>query len=225
MKVQFLLLSAALVLAPPAVAQAAAAEAAAAAESKQAHSTVSLEVEPRLDEGRLVIKLAAENRATAPVAFGPADVTIAKLNGQPVALMSLQQLTNDVRLAAGMKAEVTAPSSNTYATQAMSTDAMGHMDVSNFHGSMGISGDQIVRDTNHDSAPKKPTITKAEANQQITALKQAILQNSTLAPGQIAVGELVSAPLKLAKGEDHTLHVWVKIAGDEHTFTIAAPEQ
>jgi hypothetical protein len=214
-----LLLAAAAIVSAPAVAEAPAAGP--VAESKADHSTVSLEVEPKLDDGRVVLKLAAQNRTAAPIAFGPADVTIARLNGQPVPLMSLQQLTNDVRLAAGMKPDVAAPTSNTYATQAMTTDSTGHLDVSNFHGSMGISGGQIVRDTSHN----KPSISRAQAQQQIDGLKQAILQDSTMAPGQIAVGELVSAPLKLAAGEDRTLHVWVKIAGDEHSFTIAAPAQ
>lgn len=223
MKIRFLLVSTALAFAVPSAGQVPAAQN--AADSKADHSTVSLAAEPKLDDGRLVIKLAAENRTTAPVPFGPANVTVAKLNGQPIALMSLQQLSNDIRLAAGMKPEITAPNANTYATQSMTTDAMGHLDVSNYHGSMGISGSQIVRDTGRDAAVSKPTITKAEANQQIAALKQAILQDSSVGPGQIAVGELVSAPLKLAKGEDRTLHVWVKIAGDEHTFTIAAPDQ
>lgn len=222
MKIRFLLVCAALSIASPTIAQAPAAGA--AAESKSGHSTVSLAVEPKLDDGRLVIKLAAQNRTTAPISFGPANVTIAKLNGQPVALMSLQQLANDVRLAAGMKPDVSAPSSNTYATQAMATDSMGHLDVSNFHGSMGISGDQVLRDT-RKAMPSKPTITKAQADQQIAALKQAILQDSNVSPGQIAVGELVSEPLKFAKGEERTLHIWVKLAGDEHSFTIAAPEQ
>lgn len=223
MRMRFLLSAVALALTTPAVAQSPGTQA--AADSKADHSTVSLAVEPKLDDDRLVIKLAAENRTKAPVPFGPADVTIAQLNGQPIAFMSLQQLTEDIRLAAGMKSEVAAPSSNTYATQAMSTDAMGHLDVSNFHGSMGVSGDQIVRDTRRATAPSKPTLSKPEAAQQIALLKQAILQDSTVAPGKIAVGELVSSPLKLAKGEDRTLHIWVKIAGDEHTFTIAAPGQ
>lgn len=219
MKIQLLFSAAALALSAPLFAQAPAAGA--VAESKADHSSVSLEVEPKLDDGRLVLKLAAQNRTTTPIPFGPADVTIAKTGGQPVALMTLPQLTNDVRMAAGMKPEATAPSSNTYSTQAMSTDAMGHLDVSNFNGSMGISQGQIVR----DSTRNKPSISKAQAEQQIAALKQAILQDSTVAPGQIAVGELVSTPLKLADGEDRTLHVWVKIGGDEHTFTIAAPAQ
>jgi hypothetical protein len=219
MKLQLLLAAAVLTVCMPAGAQTPATGA--VAESKAAHSAVSLEVEPKLDDGRLVLKLAAQNKASAAVPFGPADVTIAKVGGQPVSLMTLPQLANDVRMAAGMKPDATAPTSNAYATQGMATDPTGHLDVSNFNGSMGISQGQIVRDTTRT----KPSITKAQAEQQIAALKQAILQDSTVAPGQITVGELVSAPLKFAPGEDRTLHVWVKIGGDEHSFTIAAPAQ
>jgi hypothetical protein len=219
MKIQLLFSATLLCLSFPAAAQGAATGT--VAESKAGQSAVSLEVEPKLDDGRLVLKLAAQNKASTAVQFGPADVTIAKANGEPIALMSLPQLTNDVRMAAGMKPDATAPTSNAYATQGMTTDATGHLDVSNFNGSMGISQGQIVRDTTRS----KPTITKAQAEEQIAALKQAILQDSSVPPGQIAVGELVSAPLKLTPGEDRTIHVWVKIGGDEHTFTVAAPAQ
>ena len=46
-------------------------------------------------------------------------------------------------------------------------------------------------------------------------LKHAILQDQTIAPGQIAVGQIVSEKLKFKKDEDRTLHLVVQIAGDD----------
>jgi hypothetical protein len=42
-------------------------------------------------------------------------------------------------------------------------------------------------------------------------------------PGQIRVGQIVSQKLKFKKGEDRTLYLKIRIAGDEHSFTVAAP--
>ena len=72
------------------------------ADSKLANSTVSVAVEPQLNDGRLVIKVAAKNGTSAPVAFGPGSISISTVAGQPIALSSLQKLINDVRVAAGM---------------------------------------------------------------------------------------------------------------------------
>ena len=69
----------------------------------------------------------------------------------------------------------------------------------------------------------KHLIDRKTAEAQIAALKQAILQDQTIAPGQIAVGQVVSQKLKFAKGEDRTLHLRVRLGSDEHGFTIAAP--
>src|SRR5438093_11411830 len=91
------------------------------AESKQAHSSVSVMVEPQLNDGRLVIKVAAKNGTAAPVPFGPGSVSITKAAGTPIALSSLKQLIKDVRIAAGMPVEGApggAPTSGAYASRA-----------------------------------------------------------------------------------------------------------
>jgi hypothetical protein len=197
------------------------------ASSKQGHSSVSVAVEPQLNDGRLVIKVAAQNGTAAAVAFGPASVSVSKANGQPVALSSLQQLTDDVRAAAGMKVERApgdSPTAGAYASRAQGTgqDGSGRMDVTGFTGASTIGQNEYVR--RNEARPGKPSISKAEAEKEIAALNEAVLRDSMIAPGQIAVGQIVSQKLKFAKGEDRTLHLIVHIAGDEHGFTIAAPE-
>jgi hypothetical protein len=198
----------------------------AAAESKLAHSSASVMVEPKLDDGRLVVKVAVLNRTREPVAFGPASISVAKPNGQAIALLPLQHLVDDVQMAAGM--ELTAPQANeaptagAYAAPQMTVNTTGHLDVSGYTGSSAIAGDEIIRRSNQRSRAK-PTISKADAERQIAALKLAILQDGVIQPGQVAAGQIVSEKLKFAKGEDRTVQVRVRIAGDEHGFTVSAP--
>jgi hypothetical protein len=191
------------------------------ADSKLANSTVSVAVEPQLNDGRLVIKVAAKNGSSAPVAFGPGSVSISTVAGQPVALSSLSKLINDVRTAAGMASAAPAgeaPTQGAYAMRPQSgaQDGSGRMDVTGYTGGSAIAPSETVRWSKHSIDPKT-----AEA--QIAGLKQAILQDQTVAPGQIAVGQIVSEKLRFKRGEDRTLHLVVHIAGDSHPFTIAAP--
>jgi hypothetical protein len=196
------------------------------AESKLAHSSVSVAVEPQLNDGRLVIKVAAMNGTAAPVPFGPGSVSISTVAGQPVALSPLQKLVNDVRVAAGMKPESVPHQTATagaYAAPQMQVNSAGQADVSNYTGGSAIGSDEIIRQSNTPSRRSKPSIDRKTADAQIAGLRQAILQDTTIAPGQIAVGQVVSEKLKFKKGEDRTLHLVVHIAGDAHPFTIAAP--
>jgi hypothetical protein len=197
-----------------------------AAESKLASSTVSLAVDPKLDDGRMIIRIAAQNRSSAAVNFGPSNVTIQRLDGVAVPLVPLDSLVDDVRAAAGMKVErvvAPAPTAGAYAAPQNSVNSAGMIDTSgNITGSTSIASAETVRQSTRERR-RKPTIGKAEAERQIAALKQGILQEKTIAPGHVAAGQIVTAPLKLKKGEDRTLHIWVRLAGDEHTYTIAAP--
>jgi hypothetical protein len=219
---RLVLLCAAIVLPAPA---GAAPASQAVAESKLTHSSVSVVVDPQLNDGRLVIKIAAKNGTTAAIPFGPSSILITKPTGEAIAFNSLQQLVDDVRMAAGMAeaAPGQAPTPGAYAAAQTQVDNAGHPDVSGYTGGSGIATNEIVRRTNRALPKSKPSIDRATAEAQIAALKQAILQDSTIRPGQITVGQLVSEKLTFKKGEDRTLHLRVRIAGDEHSFTVAAP--
>jgi hypothetical protein len=218
MRLQNVLLCAAIAFAAPmpAVAQANGA----IAESVKPQSIVSLAVEPKLSDERLVLKIAAKNRGTAAVPFGPASITIAKPNGQAIALYPLQSLINDVRLAAGMEPAAGTPTAGAYASPQMQAREGGQLDVTGYTGGQAIGSDQYRRAR---GSTAKPALSEAEAKAQIAALNQAILQPTSLAPGQVAAGQVVSDKLKFAKDEERILYVRVRVAGDEHSFTIAAP--
>lgn len=215
------LLCAAIVSAAPA---AAAPASPTLAESKLTHSSVSLLVDSRLNDGRLVIKIAAKNGTAAPVPFGPSSISITRPTGETIALNSLQQLVDDVRMAAGMATEAVpgqAPTPGAYAAAQTQVDSTGHPDVSGYTGGSGIAADEIIR--RRATTKSKPSIDRATAQAQISALKQAILPDAAIQPDQIAVGQVVSQKLKFKKGENRTIYLRVRVAGDEHSFTLVAP--
>jgi hypothetical protein len=223
MRKRILLISAALIGAAPALA-AAPGSPTVVADSVQAHSSVSIMVDPQLNDGRLVVKIAAKNLGTAPVPFGPSNVSIAKPNGEAVALYPLQALINDVRVAAGMPVEsMPTPTQGAYAAPQMTVREGGQLDVTGYTGGATVGSDEYIH--RNQTKKGKATISEAEAQSQIATLNAAILHDSMLASGQIVAGQAVSDKLKFAKAEDRTLHLRVRIAGDEHGFTIEAPSR
>ena len=224
MKRQLLFLASA-TMAVAAVAAGAAAQtsAPATADSVQPGSSVSLAVEPALSDGRLVLKIAAKNSGAAPVQFGPSSVQISRPSGEAIGLYPLQALVNDVRMAAGL--EYQEPAGGRATEGAYSAPQLGvrdgRVDPTGYTGGARIGQEELLRRLPRRST--EPTISKEEAEKQIAVLKSGILQDTTVAPGQIAAGQLVTQKLDFKKGEDRTLHVRVRIGGDEHGFTIAAP--
>ena len=193
------------------------------AESTLSQSSVSVLVEPALNDGRLVVRVAAKNLGKTAAAFGPSSISIAKPGGESIAITPLSSLVDDVRMAAGMEAVAsTAPTQGAYASPQPS-QRDGRMDVTGFTGGSTVGGGEYVR--RQKVRKVKPTISEAEAQAQIAALTQAILQDRTLAPGEVAAGQVVSSRLTFAKEEGRTLHVRVRLAGEEHGFTVEAPKE
>jgi hypothetical protein len=224
MKSRVLIISVAFLIAAPGLASQPATSA--VAESKQAHSTVSVLVDPQLNDGRLVVKVAAQNKSGAPVPFGPGSISVSKPNGEQIAQLPLARLIDDVRVAAGISARggsVQAPTAGAYATPNIIAGSGGRPDVSTYTGGAGIAGNEVISRSNQRAPKSKPSISKEQAEAQTTMLRQAILQESTVPPGQVAAGQIVSQKLTFRKGEDRTLHLRIRIAGDEHAFTILAP--
>ena len=223
MRAKFLICSALMAISVPAAAQAPAATGA-VAESALANSSVSIAVEPALNDGRLVIKIAAQNRSKAAIPFGPASVSVAKPDGEAIALRPLDRLIDDVRVAAGLAPVQVQGTTGAYAAPIMPVNSEGQVDVSGYTGGMAVAPDENIRRV-RSRTKAKGSISAEDADRQIATLNAAILKDSTVQPGQVAAGQVVSEPLKFAKDEDRTLHLRIRIAGDEHGFTIAAPKK
>ena len=194
------------------------------AESAKPNSNVSIAVEPALSDGRLIVKIAVQNRSAAPVAFGPGNVAIAKAKGEAIAVTPLARLIDEVNVAAGAPAASAHASGSAYSAPIMPVNSEGQTDVSGYTGGMAVAPDENVRRSRQSRPGSQPAITREEADKQIGALKAAILQDQTLQPRQIAAGQIVSEPLNFGKGESRLIHLWVRVAGDEHSFTLAAPK-
>jgi hypothetical protein len=184
--------------------------------STKAASAVSISADPALSDGRLVLRVAAQNRTQAPVAFGPAALRIATASGDVIAIRPLATLIAETRAAAGM--EDSGSISGVTEAPAILTNNSGQKDVSGFTGGMATTVAQPAR----KRKPKPADVAAAEA--QIAALKAGILTDTVIAPGQLAAGQLVTAKIKFRDKRERGLVVTVTLAGEEHSFRFDAPE-
>lgn len=183
--------------------------------STKAASAVSLGADPALSDGRLVLRVAAQNRTRAPVPFGPAAVTIATAGGDVIAIRSLDALIADARAMGG--GEDRGSVSGIAEAPAMTTNNSGQRDVSGYTGGMGSA----VAQSGRKRRPKPADTAAAEA--QVAALKAGILADAVIAPGQVAAGQLVSEKIKFRNKRERGLVVTVTVAGEAHRFTFEAP--
>lgn len=183
--------------------------------STKAAGAVSISADPALSDGRLVLRVAAQNRTKAPVAFGPASVRIATASGEVIAIRPLAALIAETRAAAGMEASgsVSGFSEN----PAMLSNNSGQKDVTGFTGGMNAG----VAQAGSRRKPKPADVAAAE--QQISALKAGILADGVIAPGQLAAGQLVTEKIRFRNKRERGLVVMVTLAGEEHRFTFDAP--
>lgn len=184
--------------------------------STKAASAVSLAADPALSDGRLVLRVAAQNRGKAPVPFGPGSVTIATAAGETIAIRPLAALIADVRGgdAGGDRGSVSGVTAN----PAIGTNNSGQRDVSGYTGAMGTT----VAQSGRKQKPRAADTAAAEA--QVAALRAGILADTVIAPGQVAAGQLVSEKIKFRNKRERGLVVTVTVAGETHSFAFDAPE-
>lgn len=187
--------------------------------STQAATAVSVSADPQLSDGRLVLRIAAQNRTSAPLAFGPANIRVT-LAGKPVALIPLDRLIADVRIAAGLaqESDVTLDNAGSQAAPPILTNNSGQKDVSGYTGNMGASSAAPIR-VRRTKKVAPAEVAAAEA--QIAGLKAGILTDRSIAPGEIAAGQVVTE--KLRRGRDRAVELSITIGGETHSFKFDAP--
>lgn len=188
--------------------------------STQPSSAVSVSAERRLNDGRLVLRIAAQNRGSAPVAFGPASIRVT-VAGEPVALVPLATLVADVRAAAGLEPEPGAPTTqlNTGESPAMMTNNEGQRDVGTYTGSMGSQ--VTIASARRRKPASADAVAAAEA--QIAALEAGVLTDGTIAPGGLMAGQVVSEKFKLRRKRDRGVDLVVTVGTESHSFHFDAP--
>jgi hypothetical protein len=98
---------------------------------------------------------------------------------------------------------------------------LGQPDVHNFTGSSAPLGGQI-----NPEAPVGGTRTAgAELARQIASLQAGILQDTTIAPGEVKGGEVVTQRIRFHWREKHTLRIEVRFNGEQHVFELPAPPE
>jgi hypothetical protein len=188
--------------------------------STKDHGVVSVESDPTLADGRLVVKVVAMNRTQTAASFGPRDVKVFTAAGTPVKLMSLDQLVQEAKAAADDGADTVTHNPTVHSGPILHHDSSGRPDVSGYTGGndrmsgMDASQTRIVAKAAKDDP-------KLQA--QIASLNAAVLHDLTIAPAAAAGGQIVTEKLKFARKEAHDLRLVVDFNGEQHEFDFATP--
>lgn len=188
--------------------------------SKKAQGEISVAPEPRLVNGELILKIVALNRSQEPAAFGPGEIRILTADGKAVPIRSLDALIAQARAQArgGPARSGSYPSS--YSPGPATTYGLnGQPDVHNFRGNSAPLGGQVNPETPVATAP----VESGALERQIASLKAGILQEVSIAPGEVKGGEVVTDRIRFHWREKHTLRIEVRFNGEEHDFDLPAP--
>jgi hypothetical protein len=176
-----------------------------------------------LVDGQLALKVVAFNRGDQPASFGPENVEVYTAAGKRVDLVSLEQLVKEVTASASSSGRGRAehdPSS--YSGAAVNRNSAGQPDVGNYTGSHTPIGGGVSPQTQATSSGRGAD--DPAVQQQIAALKAALLQPLSIAPKSAAGGQVVTQKLKLKRKDDRTLRVVVDFNGERHELGFAAPQ-
>jgi hypothetical protein len=181
---------------------------------------VSLATDPVLSDGRLVFRVAAHNPTGAPLQFHASDVKVFTAAGAAVNLLTVDELIADVTGAAPAGSGRSGHDPSAYSAPAVTRNSSGQPDVSNYTGGgAGVTGGISSRnDTNRSKRKITP-----EEQQQIDALKSAILQTATVEPGKATGGQLVTQKVKFSRKEERAFRVVVDFNGEQHEFNFESP--
>ena len=180
---------------------------------------ISIKADPVLSNGRLVLRVAAFNNGTAPAVINPADIKLFTAAGQPVALMSLDQLIAEVASPAPARPTGSATG---YGGPAIATGQDGRMDVSGFSGANQTVAGGLSSQVQSQIATPGRKLSKADQTQ-VDGLKAAILQPTPVEPGKAVGGQIVSEKLKFDRDGSRELKMLVRFNGEKHGFIFTAP--
>lgn len=193
--------------------------------STKDHGVVSVQADPKLSDGRLVLKVVAFNRTRDVASFGGEDIEVYTAAGKRIALLSLEQLVAEAR--GGPPAERGARVDHNpanYSGPAMSRNSAGEPDVGTYTGSQTPVGGGISPHT-RSSTPARPAKEDPAVEQYVAALQAALLRSQTVASGGSAGGQVVTEKLKFRRKDDRTLRVVVDFNGEHHEFNLPAPTE
>ncbi len=184
--------------------------------SRRAIGEVHVVADPALSSGRLVLRIVVLNRGTAPVSFGPGDVSVATADGTAVPLVPRATLLAEQ--GGGGPGSATEDTSQGHAAAALAVNGAGQADVTGFTGGSGMTMGGVPQGTIDRSKRRDP---KAEAA--VAALDAVLLKPITLKPGAADGGQVVTT--KLRRGKAASVTATILVGGEEHRFEIAVPKR
>lgn len=204
----------------------AAADAPTALTSTKDRGVVSLQPDPMLSYGRLVLKVVAFNRTRDIASFGTEDVEIYTAAGQRVGLITLDQLVAEARGARpAERSRGVEHNPSHYGGPEIRTNSSGQPSVDSYTGSQAPVGGVISPHTNTAAAARDGGKEDPAVEQQVSALQAAILHPVTIASGSAEGGQIVTEKLKFRRKDDRTLRVVVEFNGEKHEFSVPTPAE
>jgi len=193
--------------------------------STKDHGRVSLLPADSLSGGRFLIRIAAQNGGAAPTSFGVTDIHITTAGGRAVALVPLDKLIAETHAAARANSRAQAnvaphsPDAYSHDDAAALRDSAGNVVQGNWGGAAGSA--PVVQ--SYDA--RGGGTAAADEQAQVAALRAGVLQSSTVPPGGVAAGQLVTEALKFKGREEHSLHIVILLNGEQHEFDVPVPAE
>lgn len=186
--------------------------------STRGAGAVSVQTDPVLSNGRLVMKIAAHNSSDKEAELTSTAVQVFIGANKPVAVLTLDQLIAEAR--GGPSAERSmnsAHQSSNYSRPTTTTTSSGELDVT------GVTGasDAIGRSVSERSGARPPK-TDPATEAYVEALRSGILQSVQIAPGKAAGAQVVTEKLKFTRKDPRVLRVVVAFNGESHEFEFEA---
>jgi hypothetical protein len=191
--------------------------------STKAHGVVKLVSDPTLSDGRLVLKVVAFNRTSLPSSFGPEDIKVFTAAGQPIAVMTLEQLVQETKAASGPsdKGGSTFHDPSSYSGPTLTHDSAGRPNVGNYTGAAGNNTGSLM--SSRTSMDERARADDKQLQPRIDALNAAILHAQSITAASAAGGQIVTEKIKFGRKDEHALRVVVDFNGEQHEFDFAAP--
>ncbi len=205
-----LFLAGAATLASAAPAQEVSGDAVAGLVSRQAKGEVHLSIDPKLADGRLVLRIVILNRGAASASFAPADVHVTTPDGAAIALVPRETLLAEQ---GGGSGHDRSESSQLHAAPAMPVNGAGQTDVSGYTGGMGATTAGVPQATLDQNRTPSPAV---------AALDAVLLKPIVLKPGAADGGQVVTTRLPR---KTPMVSVAISFAGEEHRFQVAVPKR
>jgi hypothetical protein len=187
---------------------------------------VTVMPDPTLNDGRLVVKIAAQNRSTTATHLGVEDVHLYLADGSEVAWVPLARLIDETVAAhsGARRKSASTHDPSSYSGSQVGRNASGEPDLSGYTGSAGSISGSISTHTQFDEpAPARSDDPATQA--QIDALRAGILQTLVLEPKAAAGAQLVSQKIKLSRKQSRALRVVVDFNAQRYEFEVMMPPE